>query len=133
MGGSSPVQKRQRAYRRGLDAERLCVLSLRARGYRILARRYRCGVGEIDIVARRGKVIAAIEVKARDSAAGALSSVTQRQQQRITRAAEQFLACHPQLARCDWRFDVMWVTAERSRIRSWRRILPQHLTDAWRV
>ncbi|HBC53983.1 MAG TPA: YraN family protein, partial [Alphaproteobacteria bacterium] len=59
MGGSSPVQKRQRAYRRGLDAEWLCVLSLRARGYRILARRYRCVAGEIDIVARRGKVIAA--------------------------------------------------------------------------
>ena len=125
--------KKQRAYRRGLDAEWLSVLSLRARGYRILARRYRCGVGEIDIVAQRGRVIAAIEVKARDSAARALLSVTRRQQQRITRAAEQFMAHHPQLAQCDWRFDVMWVTADRSRIRSWRHILPQHLKDAWRV
>ena len=68
--------ERLRAWRRGRAAETLCVWHLRLRGYRILARGYRVPVGEIDIVARRGRVVAAIEVKARDSAAAsrALSS-----------------------------------------------------------
>ncbi len=56
---------RRRAYRFGQFAETLCVWSLRLRGYSVLARRFDARVGELDIVARRGGVLAIVEVKAR--------------------------------------------------------------------
>lgn len=114
------------AERRGRFAETLCVWSLRLRGWKILARRLTgkrgLGVGEIDIVAKRGKVIAFIEVKARVRREDALDAVTGAQRLRIARAAEVFLARYPGSETCDIRFDVMTVT----------RGLPVHLEDAWR-
>jgi putative endonuclease len=95
---------------------------LRLRGYRILARGYRVPVGEIDIVARRGRVVAAIEVKARDSAAAASEAIAPRQRRRVARAFEQFLAAHPQHAGLTLRFDVMLVARG-----GW----PRHLSNAW--
>jgi hypothetical protein len=59
------TDRRRRAYRFGHWAETLCVWWLRLGGYRVLARRYKTPVGEIDIVARRGAALAFIEVKAR--------------------------------------------------------------------
>ena len=114
------------AERRGRFAETLCVWSLRLRGWKILARRLTgkrgLGVGEIDIVAKRGKVIAFIEVKARARREDALDAVTGAQRLRTARAAEVFLARYPGGETCDIRFDVMTVT----------RGLPVHLEDAWR-
>ena len=52
------TQRRQRAQRRGRFAEWLCLWYLRLRGWRILARGWRCPSGEIDILARRGRVLA---------------------------------------------------------------------------
>lgn len=113
---------RRRAYRFGWFAETLCVWWLRLRGYTVLARRYDAGVGEIDIVARRGNTLAVIEVKARrDSGDGDL--LTRRQRARIERAAEAFVARQRRHAACDMRFDLMTV-------HPWRP--PRHLTDAWR-
>ena len=114
---------RRRAFRRGLSAELLCLWHLRLRGYRILARRFRVPSGEIDLIARRGAVLAAIEVKARDSLATASESLTLRQRRRIARALEHFLVQRPDLAGLALRFDVMLVSPRR---------LPQHLVDAWR-
>ncbi len=116
------------ARRRGYLAEALCVLSLRLRGYRILARDLRTaargsGVGEIDIVARRGRTLAFVEVKARPDRATALEALRPSQQARIERGARLFLARHPDLAVLDMRFDLMTV-------RPWR--WPHHLADAWR-
>ena len=119
-----PSPKRLRAWRRGRWAEALCVWHLRLRGYRVLARGYRVAVGEIDIVARRGRVVAAIEVKARASLAEAAEAVTPRQRRRVARAFEQFLAGRPQLAQLDARFDVMLVAPLK---------LPRHVANAWRV
>ncbi len=113
---------RRRAERFGRWAEGLCVAALRLRGWRILARRFDAGVGEIDIVARRGRLIAIVEVKARRGAVGDAVPGA-RQRRRIERAATAFLARHPDLARHDLRFDLMVV-------RPWR--LPRHLPDAWR-
>jgi putative endonuclease len=79
-------------------------------------------VGEIDIVARRGRVVAAIEVKARDSLAAASEAVAPRQRRRVARAFEQFLAAHPQHRDLTLRFDVMLVAKGR---------LPRHLSNAW--
>jgi putative endonuclease len=115
--------KRQRAYARGRSAEFLCAWMLRAAGWRILARRYRTPVGEIDLVAKRGRLIAVIEIKARPTLVEALEAVTPHQQRRIERAAAAFLSQHPKWSKLGLRFDVMAATP-------WR--LPRHVTDAWR-
>ena len=114
---------RRRARRRGRVAETLCRWHLRLRGWRILACDWRCPAGEIDILARRRGVLAAIEVKSRpDFATGALA-LQPRQRRRIARAAEAFLAMRPELAALALRFDVMIVSPLR---------LPRHLPGAWR-
>jgi putative endonuclease len=110
------------AERHGRRAEFLCALLLRLKGYRILARHWKCSSGEIDIVARRGRLLAFIEVKARDGIATAAESLGRKQQARIARAAAQFLAGRPDLAALDQRFDVILVVPRR---------LPMHLPAAW--
>ncbi len=117
------MSERRRAYLRGHAAERRCALLLRCMGWRIPARRYRTPVGEIDLIAKRGNIVAAIEIKARRTLTGALEAVTPRQQRRIERAAAAFLSQHPKWSNLGFRFDVMAVTP-------WR--LPKHVTDAWR-
>lgn len=118
------TQKRRAAHRRGHAAELLCLWHLRFRGWRILARRYRVPSGEIDLIARRGRVIAAIEVKARGNWDSASEAVLARQRRRIMRALEHFLLTRPDLGALDPRFDVMLVVPRR---------LPRHLPDAWRA
>lgn len=103
------------------------VLRLRLTGWGILGRHVMSGrgsgAGEVDIVARRGNVVAFVEVKLRPSLAAAAAAISPRQQGRIARAARHFLATHPDLAGCVLRFDAMLVAP-------WR--LPRHLADAWR-
>jgi putative endonuclease len=115
---------RRLAWRRGRGAETLCAWWLRLRGWRILARGYRVPSGEVDIIARRGSTVAAIEVKARDSTEDALDAVTPRQRRRVVRAFEHFLAGRPDLAALTLRFDVMLIVPGR---------LPRHVADAWRA
>jgi putative endonuclease len=125
-----PLEKKQRAYRYGLSAEKLAGWYLRFKGYRILAERYRNGGGEIDIVAKKGRTLIAVEVKARRTLAECEESVAPWKQQKIARAAEGLLAGHgmkPSLANPeehDIRFDVIWVAPRR-----W----PVHIKDAWRM
>jgi putative endonuclease len=118
---------RRKAERRGRWAEAYCVLRLRLAGWRVLARRATggrgTGAGELDLVARRGRVLAFIEVKARDSRDAGLYAVTPQQQQRIVRAAEAFRARHAELCALDVRFDVMVVGPG---------LAFHHLSDAWR-
>jgi putative endonuclease len=115
--------RRRAAHRRGGRAELLCSWHLRLKGYRILARRYRTPMGEVDLIVRRGNVVAAVEVKARDDFATASEAVSLRQRQRIARALVHFLSLRPDLALLSPRFDVMLVAPHR---------LPRHLVDAWR-
>lgn len=101
------------AYRRGLSAETLAAWLLRAKFYRILARRYRTPAGEIDVIAKRGRTIAFVEVKTRPSEAQALEAVGATARRRIARAAELWLAAHPSAAGLDLRFDLVIVVAGR--------------------
>ncbi|HVC57367.1 MAG TPA: YraN family protein [Stellaceae bacterium] len=114
---------RRRAGRRGRLAELLCRWHLRLRGWQIVACDWRCPSGEIDILARRGGVLAIIEVKARGDLGSAAAAVSPRQQRRIARAASNFLLGRPDLGGLQLRFDVMLVMP---------RHLPRHLADAWR-
>jgi putative endonuclease len=100
-------QERVRAYRRGILAETLVALLLRLKGHRIVARRYATPVGEIDLVALKGKRLAFIEVKRRRTRDDAAFSVTAKQKRRIVRAAQYWLASHPAFAGHDIAFDVV--------------------------
>lgn len=115
---------RRRAEAFGRFAERLCRLALRLKGYRILGDRLRTPMGEIDIVARRGRTIAIVEVKARGDWDQANEAVNARQRGRLARAAHAWLGANPRYAGYDLRFDVMLVTPW-----AW----PRHLKDAWRA
>lgn len=115
---------RQRRDAAGRRAEILSAWYLRLKGYRVLEKRFKSPVGEIDLVARRASVLAFVEVKARPSAAAAIESVSARQQQRISRAALVYLQKRPALAGLRPRFDVILVTPGRK---------PHHIVDAWRA
>jgi putative endonuclease len=110
------------SYKTGIDAEKFCRLLLRLKFYRILASRYKTPMGEIDIVAARGRTLVAIEVKARSSHATAAESISPHQQTRIAHALQHFVIRHPRYANANLRFDVMLAAPGK-----W----PQHLKNAW--
>ena len=115
---------RRAAERRGRRSEWLASLILMLKGYRILGRRVRTKVGEIDLIARSPSgIVCFVEVKARELGATALDAVRIPQQLRIARAAELYLAQRPALRPKGIRFDVIAVGG---------RGLPRHLPDAWR-
>ncbi len=120
----------KKAERKGRRAETLCAWLLRCKGYRILARRYRTPVGELDIVAKRGAVLVFVEIKSRASLAAAAEAISPRQQARLARAAEAFLGRRPDLIpgptskNAAMRFDAMLLG---------RGGFPRHVKDAWRV
>ena len=100
-------EARVRAYRRGLFAETLTAFLLRLKGHRIVAQRYRTPVGEIDLVALKGRRLAFIEVKRRKTRDDAAWTIPTRQKRRIVRAAQYWLAGHPFYAGHDIAFDVV--------------------------
>ena len=114
--------ERVAAFRTGLSAESRAAAYLLAKGYRILARRFRTPYGEIDIVARRRSLIAFVEVKARAGLDEAAFAVTPRQQARIINAAQAWLMTHPEHAEFELRFDVILIAP---------RHLPRHLLAAF--
>lgn len=114
---------RRRAERRGAWGEIAASLWLTTKGYRILARRRRTGAGEIDLIARRGGVLAFVEVKTLSGAEARADPVRPRQLQRLARAAGLFRSQRPDLAGLDMRYDFVILAP-------WRR--PRHIEDAWR-
>lgn len=117
-----PGRDRRRNERSGRTAESLAALLLRLKFYRLLERRYKTPVGEIDLIARRGNTIAFVEVKRRPDANAGLAAVTPTAQARLLRAAEAWLARHPEATDCTLRFDVIVVSPRR---------LPLHLRAAF--
>jgi putative endonuclease len=113
---------RVEAFRTGISAEARAAAFLIAKGYRILARRFRTPHGEIDIVARRRSLLVFVEVKARNSLDEAAYAVTPRQQARIIAAAQIWLMAHPDHAEYDLRFDAMLIAPRR---------LPRHVLSAF--
>jgi putative endonuclease len=130
IDGASPPDKlakvaapaRVAAFKTGLSAESRAAAYLMAKGYRILAKRFRTPYGEIDLVARKRSLLAFIEVKARASLDEAAYAVTPRQQQRIIAAAQAWLMAHPEHAEFELRFDAVLIAPRR---------LPRHLLAAF--
>ncbi|MCW8836227.1 MAG: YraN family protein [Rhodospirillales bacterium] len=118
------VEAKRKAWRYGVRSELIAAWFLRFKGYRILARGFRTPVGEVDLIARRGRVLVFVEVKARRDVAAAAAAITRGQQQRIARAAGAFIGLHPELAGLDQRYDAIFLI---------RRKRPVHIEDAWRL
>ena len=113
---------RRKAERGGRRAETLAAWWLRLKGWRILARRLRVSVGEVDLVARRGRTLAFVEVKARSTAGAADVALDEYRLRRVAAAAE---ALAPRFARPGdtMRIDAMFIVPGR---------MPRHLSDVWR-
>lgn len=114
--------ERQVAFRLGISAESRAAAFLIAKGFRILARRWRSPVGEIDIIARRRQLLIFVEVKAREKLEDAAWSVTDRQRARIVAAAEAWLARQGDHDFRDMRFDDVLVAPGR---------IPHHIPAAF--
>lgn len=118
------------AYRLGLKAEKIAALYLRLKGYRILAERYRILQGEIDLLARKGKTLAAVEVKARKTLEACEESIAPWKQRKIAAAMQHVIsggggkiAGLGDAQALNIRFDAVWIVPRR-----W----PKHIKDAWR-
>lgn len=109
-------------HRRGLRAEYLALFYLMLKGYWPVAMRYKTPVGEVDIILRRGGTLAFVEVKARPTRDEGALAIHPKNQSRVVRAAQFFLAEHPRMARYQVRFDVCLI--------AWYR-LPHHLPHAF--
>ena len=110
------------AHKAGRRAEWLAALWLMAKGYRILGLRIRSPMGEIDVLARKGRVLAAVEVKTRTTIEGALAAVGYDQRQRLRHALQAFAARRPSLKDAVLRLDLMALAPGR---------FPRHIPDAW--
>jgi putative endonuclease len=113
--------KHQRAERGGRRAETIAAWWLRLKGWTILVHRARTPVGEVDLVVRRGRVLAFVEVKARSSDDEAAWALDDYRLRRVAAAAE---ALAPRYARQgdDIRIDAIFVVPYR---------LPRHMANVW--
>jgi putative endonuclease len=118
----APRPERLAAFQLGLSAESRAAMLLIAKAYRIVARRWKTPVGEIDIVARRRRSLIFVEVKARATLDGAAEAVTERGKARIVGAAEYWLATHPDDVNAEIRFDVILVAPGK---------IPRHIVHAF--
>ncbi len=113
--------KRQRAEKRGRRGETIAAWYLRLKGYRILNRRVRTPRGEIDLIARRGRIIAFIEVKMRNTPQELAFAIDERRLARVAAATES--VAHSYATRGEnVRIDVILIA---------RRRWPQHIENAW--
>lgn len=118
------THNRQQAERRGRRTEAMSALYLRLSGWRLLDHRVRTGAGEIDLVARRGGILAFVEVKQRHSLEAARHAITPRQQTRLIRAASLWRSRNGQWLDLQPRFDVfIWPG------RGW----PRHIQGAFEI
>jgi len=113
--------KRQEAEKRGRGAETIACWYLRLHGWRILARRARVPGGEVDIVAKRGRTLAFVEVKARADADSAGFSLDEWRLRRVAVAAERLMSRYMDGVD-DVRIDAIFIVPFR-----W----PKHLPNVW--
>jgi len=108
-GKSEERSLRVARYRMGLRAELLVATLYTCMGYQIVARRFKTTVGEIDLIAARGKRIAFIEVKRRVVQEDCEAAITPELRTRVRRAAETWLGRNPRFQTYDLGFDLVFV------------------------
>ena len=113
---------------RGLEGERIAEWFLRLRGWVVLAHRYRLGRAEIDLIVRRGRTVAFVEVKTRfgTSFGSPLEAVTWHKQREIVRVAQGWVDRFGEVG-AEYRFDVIGVTMTSGGP------VVQHVKDAFRA
>lgn len=109
-------------HKKGLWAERGAELFLLLKGYRVISRRFKTPLGEIDLVAKRGRTLVFVEVKWRETAVEAAEAIHAKNQARVSRAAALYLQQHPQYTDMDTRFDAVVMA---------RGVWPRHIEGAW--
>lgn len=119
---SRAITARQRRYRRGVLAEYFALILLASKAYLPIVMRYKTPVGEIDLIMRRGRTLVFVEVKARRTQSDAATAIHAKNQSRVVRASQYFLASHPEYAHHAVRFDAVLV--------AWYR-WPRHLLNAF--
>ena len=111
--GASRQIERRRRHRSGLNAETIVAALLIASGHRILARRFKTPVGEIDLIAVKAGRIAFVEVKRRSTSEDCEAAITPMLRHRVRRAANLWLARNPRFQRHDIGFDLVFVVPWR--------------------
>ncbi|MBL4853434.1 MAG: YraN family protein [Robiginitomaculum sp.] len=114
---------RKQAETKGRRAENMAAWLLRLKGYKILDMRHKTPHGEIDLIAKKGNVLAIIEVKRRPSLDQAIEALHSANLSRIEEAAYYYQAKRKNLADLTIRFDAVYV-ADGLRVK--------HVKDAWR-
>ena len=107
----------------GRRGEAWAAAWLMLRGYRILGFRLKTPQAEIDLLAKKGVVLAVVEVKRRTTIEAALEAVSDDQRDRLRRAGTTLAARRPGLANCAVRLDLLALAPGR---------LPRHIPDAWK-
>ena len=109
IAGRSTRSATRSTFAAGRAAERRAWWFYRLRGYRILETNVWSGGNELDLVARRGRRLAFVEVKAKGGCqyGNPFEMVTPEKQRRLRRAAEAWLAAHPECAGLEASFDVV--------------------------
>ena len=114
---------RIRAEKRGRRAETMAAIFLTLKGYKILERRLKTKLGEIDLIAKRGNLLVMVEVKQRPDIISAHESLHPQSLKRIERAAHQYINARPKFSCLEVRYDAVFV-------------LPgfrmKHVQEAWR-
>ena len=104
-----PRQERQFAEGAGRRGEALAALFLQVQGYRVLDRRVKTPVGEVDLIVRRGKITVFVEVKSRSFSHQEADALYAGNRKRIVRAAQYWLIRNPNRAEDEYRFDVIFL------------------------
>ncbi|NJR20189.1 MAG: YraN family protein [Hyphomonadaceae bacterium] len=117
------TKTRAKAEQAGRRGEAMAALALQIKGYSILETRTKTPRGEIDLIVRKGAVLAFVEVKVRRSTTVSGKVMTGTQMTRIVNAATAWASARPWTRHCQWRYDLVMVAP-------WR--WPRHLKDAWR-
>lgn len=112
---------RRAAETRGRDGERRAAWWLWLNGWKILDRRVRTPAGEVDLVVRRGTLVAFVEVKTRATAAALDFAIDERRLARVAAAAEVLMARYTEPGD-DIRVDVILIAP---------RTPPRHIENAW--
>lgn len=115
------MNSKLKSYLFGLLAEHIAIWYLRIKFYKIIAHRYKSPFGEIDIIAKKGKEIIFLEIKARKKLEH-FELISKRQHSRIIKAAEFFLLQHSKFKGHNLRFDVMFLG---------KNLLPLHFKNYW--
>lgn len=112
-----------KSYNWGIIAEFIAIIFLKLKGYKILKRRYKTFMGEVDIVAKKGKFLIAVEVKARKTATSSEEVLSKHQQNRIKRAMMFFMTANfKKYFNHSVRFDLIIVSPYK---------LPKHYQGFW--